>query len=64
MLGILVTYLGCLDLSCDGYNGGNIEGLLLGFSLGSSDGNLLDSSECIKLGSNYGKVIGTILAKM
>ena len=63
LLGILITVLGSLDGSLDGYNDVNLEVLLLGCSLGSSDCKLLVSGECIKLGSNYGKLIGNILAK-
>ena len=43
LLGILRTYLGSLDGSFDSYNDGNLEVLLLGCSLGSSDCKLLVS---------------------
>ena len=63
LLVILRTYLVSLDGSFDSYNDGNIEVLLLGCSMGSSDCKLLVSGECIKLGSNDGKVLGNIIAK-
>ena len=47
--------------SLDGSNDGRIEGLFIGSSLGSTDDKLLVSDEVIKMGSNNGKVIVTIL---
>ena len=61
-LGIyIVTELCYLDGSFNGYNDINIEGLLLGGSLGYTDGKVIVSDEGIKMGSDYGKVLGTIL---
>ena len=42
----------------------NLEGLLLGESLGYTYGKVLGSDEVIKLGYTYGKVIGTILGNV
>ena len=50
-----------LDGFLDGSNDVNIEGLLLGDSLGSTYGNVFGSDKGITLGCNYVKVIGTIL---
>ena len=63
LLVILKKYLGSLDGSFDSYNDGNLEVLLLGCSMGSSDCKLLVSGECIKLVSNDVKVLRTILTK-
>ena len=61
-LGIDVgTELESLDGSSDGSNGSKLVGLLLGYSQGSTYGGVLVSDEDIKLVSNDGKVIGTIL---
>ena len=57
----VVTDLGSLDGSFDGYNYGKPERLLLGESLGSTDGKVLGSDEGIKLGSSEGKLFDTIL---
>ena len=43
------TYLGSLDGYFGGFNDENIEVLLLGCSLGYTDGKLLGSDESIKL---------------
>ena len=52
-------------VSLDGFLGssnyGNIEGLILGDSLGSTYGNVFGSDKGITLGCNDVKVIGTIL---
>ena len=64
MLSILGTYLDSLDGSFDGSYDGKIEGLFLRVLLGSTDGKFLDSDEVIKLGSNCGKVILTILGNV
>ena len=55
------TELVSLDGSCDGSNYVNLEGLLLGGSLGHTDGKFYVSEEGIKLGSTGGKVLVTIL---
>ena len=61
LLGIIGRQLGSLDASFDGSDSGKLEWLLLGGSLGYTDGKALGSDEGIKLGSTDGKVIGTIL---
>ena len=48
----------------DGSNDGNIEGLLLGDSLGSTDVKVLGSDEVIKLGLSGGKVFVTIIGNV
>ena len=62
ILGIyVVTYLGSLDGSFDGSNGGKLERLLLRDSLGFTDGKMYGSDKGIKLGSTDDKVFGTII---
>ena len=58
------TYLGSLDGSFDGSNYGNIDRLLLGDSLGYTDGKVLGFDEFIKLVISDGKVIVTILGDL
>ena len=41
-----------------------LQGLLIRYSLGSIDGKMIGSNKEIKLGSTYGKVIGTILGNV
>ena len=53
--------MGSLDRSFDGSNDGNLEGLLILVSLGSTDGKVLGSNGGIKLGLSDGELIGTIL---
>ena len=53
--------LGNLDVSFNGSNDNNTEGLLLGNSLGSTYVIVLVYAEGIKLGSNYSKWIDTVL---
>ena len=61
-LGVYIgTELGSLDESFDGYNDGNLKGLLFGDSLGSTYGKVLGSDEGIKLGYTDGEVLVTIL---
>ena len=43
---------------------GNIEGSLLVYSLGSTDGKVMGSNEGIKLRLSVGKVLGTILGNL
>ena len=59
-----VTDLGSLDGYLDVSNYGKLEGLLLGGSLGSTDGKLTVSNEDIKLRLFCVKVIGTILGNV
>ena len=47
-----------------GSNDDKLEGLLLGESLGSTDGKVLDSNEGIKMGSTDGKVLGTVFGNV
>ena len=58
------TDMGYLYGSSGVSNDVNIEGLLLGDSLGSTDGKLLGSDEGIKLGLYDGKVLGYILVNV
>ena len=53
----IITDLGYLDGSFDGYNDGNIEGFFFGYSLVYTDGKVLGSDEDIKLRSTNGKVL-------
>ena len=55
------TQLGSLDGSFDFSNDGNIQVLLLGGSLGSTDGKVLGYDEFIKLVYTDGKLFSTIL---
>ena len=48
--------LGYLDKYVGGCNDSNLEGLFLGYSLGSTDGKVLGSYEGIKLGYTDGKL--------
>ena len=52
-----------VDGSFDGYNGGKLEDLFIGDSLGSSDDNVIGSEEFIKLESIDGEVPDVILVK-
>ena len=56
----IVIDLGSLDWSFGGSHGDNIEGLLLGDSLGYSNRKVLCCEKVIKLRSTDDKVIGTI----
>ena len=56
--------MGSLEVSFDGSNDGKLEGLLLGDSLGSTDGKVLVSDEGIKLVFSGGKLLGTILRNL
>ena len=58
------TYLDSLDGSFDGSNYSKIWVLLIVDSLGSTDGKVIGSDECIKLGSTDGKFLGTILGNV
>ena len=60
----VVTDRGYLYVSFDVSNDGNLDGLLIGGSLGSTDGEVLGSDEGIKLILSYGKVLGTILGNV
>ena len=53
--------MGSLDVSLYGYNDGKLELLLHVDPLRSTDGNVLGSSEGIKIELSGGKVICTIL---
>ena len=53
-----------LDGLFDDSNNGNIEGLLIEDSLGSTDDKVLGSNEGIKLGSIDGKVLDAILGNV
>ena len=55
------TYLVYSYVSFDGSNYGKLEELLIWGSLVYTDGKVFSSDEGIKLGSNGGKVLGTIL---
>ena len=55
------TYLWSLHRSFDSSNNGNLEGLLLGYSLEYADGKVLSSDDDNKLLLFVGKVLGTIL---
>ena len=52
------------DVSFDGSSSGNIKGLFIGGSLGSTDSKVIGSDEGIKLGISEGKVIDTILVNV
>ena len=58
------TELGSLYVSLDGSNGGKIEVLLLGRSLGSTDGIVPGSEKGVKLRLFDGKVFSTILRNL
>ena len=60
----VIIELVSLDGSFDGSNDVNIEGLLLGDSLGYTGGKVLGYDEGIKLGLSGGKVFGTILGNV
>ena len=53
-----------LDRASYGSNDGKNECLLLGDSLGSTDGKVLGSDEVTKLGCNDGKLLVTILGNL
>ena len=64
-LGIDVgTEMRYLDGYFDGSNYGNIEVILIGDSMGYTDGKVLGSDEGIKLVLFYGEVIDTILVNI
>ena len=58
------TELGSLDKSYYCSNNGKLEGLFIGDSLGSTDGDVLGSDKGISLLSTDGKVIGTIIVNV
>ena len=53
-----------LDGSFGGSNYGQLESVLIGESMGYTDGKVLDCDEGITLGSTYIKVLGTILGNV
>ena len=64
-LGIdVVTDLGSVDVSFDGYNDGKLDRLLLLESLGYTDGKVLGSDEDIKLETTDAKLLETILGNV
>ena len=64
----LVIDVGTDLVSLNGYlggsNDGKLEGLFPGVKIRSTDSKVLVSGEGIKLGSDYGKVIGDILVNV
>ena len=61
-LGIdVITYMGSLDRSIYSSNNGKLEGLLLGFSRGSTGGKIIGFNVGIKLISTGCKVLGALI---
>ena len=58
------TDLGSLDVSFDGSNENKLERLLLGISLGYTNGKVIGSDEGIKLGLSCGKLFGNIVVNV
>ena len=58
------TELGCLGRYFCGSNDGNLDGLLNGVSLRSTDGNFFGCDEVIKLELSDGKVHETVLGNV
>ena len=58
------TELGSLDVSIYGSNDGKLEGLLIGYSLEYTDGEVLVSDEGIKMRLSGGKVLGIIIVNV